>query len=59
MNQKEISKKLAEKNTEIYRIIDKIKDSLYDIDDKKNWGHIGDTDHVLQSLKEIEAFFCK
>ena len=58
MKNKEIEKKLAEKNTEIIKILDRIKDNLYIVDDSKNWGHVGDTEHVLQNLKEIEQFFC-
>jgi len=54
-----VAQALAEKNTEIYHIIDQIKESLYSADNSKNWGHVGDTNLVLEKLKEIQEFFCK
>ena len=57
-NQREINKKIAEKNQEILDMLKRIENSLYSTADNNNWGHVGDTEHVRENLKEICDFFC-
>ena len=56
---KTVAQALAEKNAQIFEILEQIENALYDADNSKNWGHVGDTNHVLENLKEIQEFFCK
>jgi hypothetical protein len=52
MNDK--AKRIAKLNTEIYAMLDEIKDKLHPaIEEAVNWGHVGDTNLIHGMVKEI------
>jgi len=53
-NRTEISKKIAENNTEIMKMLKEIEDKLIDPRDPKNtWANVGDTGRLKSDLKDI------
>jgi len=53
-NRTEVSKKIAENNSEIMKMLKEIEDRLIDPRDQKNtWANVGDSGRLKNDLKDI------
>ena len=52
----EINRKIMLNNIEILEMMKKINQNLRKESESNNWGHVGDTEHIKECLKEICDF---
>ena len=52
----EINKKIMLNNIEILQMMKKINENLRKESESNNWGHVGDSAHIKECLKEICDF---